>query len=152
MEALIHEWSHNKANLARNIVPLIANGPEESYYSSYRPDPRPIEGIFLGLHAFAPTVSVFLDAFESVLDPDSRIAKVYGMHLKNELAAEVLGKYLIPTSEGSKFLAETLAVHASNRIRMESFRPKYFEKFAGAEKIRDEHVRKSRGEYPDIFR
>lgn len=78
----------------------MRNGNEEAYYSAYRPDPRPIEGIFLGVHAFAPTVRVFLNAFESgAVEPSLRITKAYALHLKNRSALEVLGKYLDPAPE-----------------------------------------------------
>lgn len=78
----------------------MRNGREEVYYSAYRPDPRPIEGIFFGVHAFAPTVRVFLNAFESgAVDPSSRITKVYALHLKNRSALEVLSRHLDPAPE-----------------------------------------------------
>lgn len=106
----------------------------------------------MGIHAFAPTVSVFLNAFETVLDPASRIGKVYGMHLKNALAAEVLSRYLAPTPEGAKFLSETLATHAENDVRIGAYRERFSGKFAQAEKIRDEHLARSLSEYPAILR
>jgi HEXXH motif-containing protein len=47
LEALLHEYNHNKLNLILQTEPLILNDRKESYYSPYRPDPRHIYGIYL---------------------------------------------------------------------------------------------------------
>lgn len=153
LEALIHEWSHNKANLARNLVPLVSNGSSAEYYSSYRPDPRPIEGIFLGFHAFAPTVRVFLNAFDSgAVAPEKRIMKTFSMHEKNRNAAEVLAKYVETTREGERFFRETLSVHEENAKRIARFEPLFSEAFDRVRKERAAHEKKSELEYPHIYR
>lgn len=153
LEGLIHEWSHNKANLARNLSPLVSNGKEEAYYSSYRPDPRPIEGIFLGVHAFVPTVRVFLRAFESgVIETDVRVAKVFSMHLKNESALDVLAKYLRPTEEGTRYLDEIRKEHAHNAAMLETLSEAHPQKYATALKVFEEHSETSRAVFPHIYR
>lgn len=153
LEGLIHEWSHNKANLARNLSPLVSNGKEEAYYSSYRPDPRPIEGIFLGVHAFVPTVRVFLRAFEhGAVETDVRVAKTFSMHLKNESALEVLAKYLRPTEEGARYLDEIRQEHAHNSVMLEKYVEAHPQKHAAALKIFEEHSETSRAVFPHIYR
>ena len=153
LEGLIHEWSHNKANLARNLAPLVLNGNEEAYYSSYRPDPRPIEGIFLGVHAFVPTVRVFLQAFDSgAIDPNARIAKVFSMHLKNESALEVLSKYLRPSEEGAMYLEEIAHEHSRNASFVHAYAQSYVSQYASASEAFQRHTETSRNAFPHIYR
>lgn len=153
LEGLIHEWSHNKANLARNLAPLVLNGNEEAYYSSYRPDPRPIEGIFLGVHAFVPTVRVFLEAFGcGAIDPNARIAKVFSMHLKNESALEVLSKYLKPSEEGGKYLEEIAHEHSRNAALIDAYSRTHVPQYASALETFRRHSETNRTVFPHIYR
>ncbi|MBT3728682.1 hypothetical protein HOF65_01215 [bacterium] len=43
LEAIIHESSHNKLNLILQFDPLLLNPRIEKYYSSIRPDARPLQ-------------------------------------------------------------------------------------------------------------
>ena len=63
LEALIHEYNHNKINLILQNEVLLANDYEEKYYSPYRPDPRSIHGIYLGLHALSAAYWVIWKAY-----------------------------------------------------------------------------------------
>ena len=53
-EAIIHEVSHNKLNALLELDPLLRNGYTETYTSPVRPDPRPLMGVLLAVHAFQP--------------------------------------------------------------------------------------------------
>ncbi len=53
LEAILHEYNHNKLNLILQTKTLVLNDRREIYYSPYRPDARHIHGIYLGLHAIA---------------------------------------------------------------------------------------------------
>jgi HEXXH motif-containing protein len=53
LEAILHEYNHNKINLVMQTETLILSDMREIYYSPYRPDARHIHGIYLGLHALA---------------------------------------------------------------------------------------------------
>ena len=47
LEAILHEYNHNKINLVIQTETLILSNKEELYYSPYRPDARHIHGIYL---------------------------------------------------------------------------------------------------------
>jgi HEXXH motif-containing protein len=51
LEAILHEYNHNKLNIILQTESLVLNDRSEKYYSPYRPDARHIHGIYLGLHA-----------------------------------------------------------------------------------------------------
>lgn len=153
LEGLIHEWSHNKANLSRNLGHLVLNGREEGYYSPYRPDPRPIEGIFLGVHAFVPTVRIFLRAFEAgAVDPEARIAKTFSLHLKNRGAISVLEKHLRLSREGAEYWKETLATHLENEAWLSAYRERFPKKYEDALRASEGHSFRSLSDFPHIHR
>ena len=58
-EAVIHEVSHNKLNAFFDLDPLLENGRDELYASPVRPDPRPIHGVLLAVHAFVPVARMY---------------------------------------------------------------------------------------------
>ncbi len=58
-EALIHEHSHNKINMLWTLAPVLENGFSPLYSSPYRPDPRPLHGVLLGVHAFLPVERMY---------------------------------------------------------------------------------------------
>jgi HEXXH motif-containing protein len=58
-EAIIHEVSHNKLNAFFDLDPLLENGRGELYASPVRPDPRPIHGVLLAVHAFVPVARMY---------------------------------------------------------------------------------------------
>ena len=44
LEAILHEYNHNKINLIMQTEKLILSDMREQYYSPYRPDPRQTGG------------------------------------------------------------------------------------------------------------
>ena len=54
VEATIHEFSHNKLNALLEFDPLLDNAFHPLFTSPVRPDPRPLQGILLAVHAFQP--------------------------------------------------------------------------------------------------
>lgn len=58
-EALVHEFQHNKLNLAAYGTEFIENAYEPLYVSPVRPDPRPLWGILLAVHAFLPVAVLY---------------------------------------------------------------------------------------------
>ena len=53
-EALVHEYQHNKLNVFLFFDPVLTNREDELYTSPVRPDPRPLRGVLLAVHAFLP--------------------------------------------------------------------------------------------------
>lgn len=95
LDAIIHEYSHNKLNLILHFDPVILNPYEEKYYSAIRPDARPISGVFLGYHAFAPTMYVVMKAYNDWLVPKDKrlLEKIILYHIKTKFLQKVIKKY-----------------------------------------------------------
>ncbi len=58
-EAIIHEFSHNKINALFELDPLLENAFWPLYASPVRPDPRPLHGVLLAVHAFQPVARLY---------------------------------------------------------------------------------------------
>ena len=108
-EALIHEFSHNKLNALFDVDPVIENPPDALYTSPVRPDPRPLLGVLLAVHAFLPVARlyelmiegghplakspVFLERFEAIKE-------------KNHQGAELVLEHGIATPVGRGLMDE----------------------------------------------
>jgi HEXXH motif-containing protein len=112
-EALIHEVSHNKLNALFELDPVIENGTEELYASPVRPDPRPLHGVLLAVHAFVPVACLYERTIAQ------HAASPLGKHLESGLEArleavlqanragmEVLRAHARPTPIGRGLLDE----------------------------------------------
>ncbi len=58
-EALIHEFSHNKLHALFELDPVIENDSAARFASPVRPDPRPLRGVLLAVHAFLPVARLY---------------------------------------------------------------------------------------------
>lgn len=58
-EAVIHEFQHNKFNVSAYGAEYIRNAFAPLYKSPVRPDPRPLWGILLAVHAFLPVAELY---------------------------------------------------------------------------------------------
>lgn len=58
-EAVIHEFQHNKLNVASHGAEFLVNAFHPLYKSPVRPDPRPLWGIMLAVHAFLPVAELY---------------------------------------------------------------------------------------------
>ncbi|MBZ4324130.1 aKG-HExxH-type peptide beta-hydroxylase, partial [Streptomyces huiliensis] len=50
-EVLVHETQHTKLAVLHDLVPLHDAGPAAVYRVAWRPDPRPLAGVFQGTYA-----------------------------------------------------------------------------------------------------
>ncbi len=64
-EAVVHEFSHNKLNLVWAADPVLQNAFSPLYGSPVRPDPRPLHGVMLAVHAFVPVALLYERMFEA---------------------------------------------------------------------------------------
>jgi len=48
---LAHEIQHTKLSALMDLLPLVRPGGDERYYAPWRPDPRPLSGLFHGAYA-----------------------------------------------------------------------------------------------------
>ncbi len=70
-EALIHEFSHNKINALFELDDILENAFSPLYASPVRPDPRPLHGVLLAVHAFQPVARLY----EAMIQADHPLAK-----------------------------------------------------------------------------
>jgi HEXXH motif-containing protein len=70
-EALIHEFSHNKLNALFEVDPVLENAWSPLYTSPVRPDPRPLHGVLLAVHAFLPVARLY-ERMIAAGDPESK--------------------------------------------------------------------------------
>lgn len=112
-EALVHEFQHNKANLASHHDPLLENAQGTLVRSPVRPDLRPLWGVLLAVHAFVPVAELFVRIWKSGCDMvRDRLADVIQ---KNEEGLETLRTHAKPTRIGAMLIEEMRALHAVHR-------------------------------------
>jgi hypothetical protein len=58
-EAIVHEFQHNKLNVSTYSTEYLSNAFHPVYKSPVRPDPRPLWGILLAVHAFLPVAELY---------------------------------------------------------------------------------------------
>ena len=95
LEAIIHESSHNKLNLILQFDPIVLNDVEYKYYSAIRPDARHLQWVFLGYHAFAPTMYIIMKAYASGVLKNDKIwlDKIVLYYIKTKFLQKVIRKY-----------------------------------------------------------
>jgi len=57
-EAIVHETQHSKLNTLGYFDDILENGATEWATSAVRPDLRPLSGVLLAVHAFAPVAAM----------------------------------------------------------------------------------------------
>jgi HEXXH motif-containing protein len=67
-EAIIHEFQHNKLNAVFRWDPLLHDAHAPLYSSPVRPDPRPLHGVLMAVHAFQPVAKLY-EAMTAAGDP-----------------------------------------------------------------------------------
>lgn len=90
-EVLIHELQHTKLNLLTFTDPVLQN-PDGLHTSPVRPDPRPLWGVLLALHAFVPVATLYRHVGDA-----ARLAEV---EAGNREALAVLREHARPTEIG----------------------------------------------------
>lgn len=113
LEAILHEYNHNKINLIMQTEVLILNDRREIYYSPYRPDARHIHGIYLGLHAIVWAYWVIWNAHSTgIYHLSSQWQEKAVLYvLKNGLSLQVLDHHAILTPLGREILEEMRSAH-----------------------------------------
>jgi HEXXH motif-containing protein len=117
-EAIIHEFQHNKLHALLEQGPLLHNAWSPLYPSPVRPDPRPLHGVLLAVHAFLPVARMLesmLSAGTGAVEPRLR-----AVALGNHEAAETLRLHARPTPLGAPLLAEILRLDGEFRRWWES--------------------------------
>jgi len=103
-EAIVHEHQHNKLNALFDLDPLLQNHASERYASPVRPDPRPLHGILLAVHAFLPVEELYRRLIER---GQTRLTERHAQIVRsNRAAAGLLSKHARPTKIGRGILDE----------------------------------------------
>jgi HEXXH motif-containing protein len=108
-EALVHELSHTKLNLLFDVDPVLENAFEPLYVSPVRPDPRPLHGVLLAVHAFSAVLRLY-DRMLAHDHPAARTerfrARMSALQRGNQEGLSVLSSHAHPTPMGRELLAE----------------------------------------------
>ncbi|HRI65534.1 MAG TPA: HEXXH motif-containing putative peptide modification protein [Polyangium sp.] len=108
-EALIHEFSHNKINALFELDGVLENAFSPLYTSPVRPDPRPLHGVLLAVHAFLPVARLYEKMVESG-HPLAQNSAFLGRFAKirqiNAEGAQVVLEHGRPTPVGKPLLDE----------------------------------------------
>ncbi len=90
-ENIIHELQHLRFKLFCGPTTHFARMQHAGQYvSPYRPDPRPLSGLHLGLHAFLAVVEFRLALINSLDQTDSMLEELAFLHLRNLVACKIL--------------------------------------------------------------
>ena len=112
-EAVVHEFQHNKVNVASYGGDFLVNAFHPLYPSPIRPDPRPLWGILLAVHAFLPVAELYRrmrDAkhpFAADAGFDTRLSEI---DLKNHEGMEMLRAHAQLTPEGAALFGDLEAL------------------------------------------
>lgn len=110
-EAVIHEFSHNKINALFEIDDVLHNAYSPLYKSPVRPDPRPLHGVLLAVHAFIPVARLY-EAMREANDPLSQHPSFEGRFRQiiagNHEGIAVLAEHAQPTPVGRAVLDELI--------------------------------------------
>jgi HEXXH motif-containing protein len=108
-EALIHEFSHNKINALFELDDVLENAYSPLYSSPVRPDPRPLHGVLLAVHAFLPVARLYermIEAGDPLAQGAAFSARFAEIRAINREGAEVLLRHGRPTPVGQGIMEE----------------------------------------------
>ncbi|HGG57850.1 MAG TPA: hypothetical protein ENK31_08660 [Nannocystis exedens] len=108
VEAVIHEFSHNKLNALFEVDAVLNNAFSSVHSSPLRPDLRPLHGVLLAVHAFLPVARLYecmIAAGDPRLGADGadRLRQIIDI---NHRAAMVIHEHAQPTALGSGLVSE----------------------------------------------
>ncbi|MSP92429.1 MAG: hypothetical protein EXR79_11630 [Myxococcales bacterium] len=108
-EALIHEFQHNKLNALFTLDPLLHNAFAPLYPSPVRPDPRPLHGVVLAVHAFQPVAMLYRHMLAQ--EPGLAANRAFVQRFRTILRMNRAGAHTVlangqPTLAGRAVLAE----------------------------------------------
>ena len=107
-EAIVHEVQHGKLNALTWLDPVLENGHSEWTKSPVRPDMRPLFGVLLAVHAFAP-VAALHQGLEAAGHPEADTAiyrrRVEEVRKANAAALATVASVGKPTQLGARVMA-----------------------------------------------
>jgi HEXXH motif-containing protein len=112
-EAVLHEFQHNKFNVAADSADFLSNAFHPLYKSPIRPDPRPLWGILLAVHAFLPVAELYRrmrDAGHPLAADPGFEQRMSELDLKNHEGMEMLRAHARWTPPGLALFADLEAL------------------------------------------
>jgi hypothetical protein len=85
-ESILHEAMHLKLTLIENVIPLIKPNANSLYYSPFRNEQRPVQGVLHGLFVFKAIDEFYKDLQKLKMDLD---AEDYLKRRINEIKSDV---------------------------------------------------------------
>ncbi|MFT7838443.1 HEXXH motif domain-containing protein [Saccharothrix sp. BKS2] len=71
---MVHEYQHSKLNAIGHLVPLTGVDPATTCYAPWRDDPRPVSGLYQGVHAFLAVAEFWARQREQASGADAALA------------------------------------------------------------------------------
>jgi len=108
-EAVVHEFQHNKINVASYERDFLVNAFHPLYPSPVRPDPRPLWGILLAVHAFLPVAELYRrmrDAAHPAAKQSGFETRLSEIDLKNHEGMEMLRAHAQLTAPGAALFGD----------------------------------------------
>jgi HEXXH motif-containing protein len=108
-EALIHEFSHNKLNALWALDGVLENAFSPLFASPVRPDPRPLHGVLLAVHAFVPVARLYekmLEARHPLSQTEAFQQRLRRIANGNHEGTSTLQAHARPTASGAALLEE----------------------------------------------
>src|SRR5207237_6734467 len=112
-EAIVQEFQHNKFNVSSYSTEYLTTAFHPLYKSPVRPDPRPLWGILLAVHAFLPVAELYRRMRDGghplAARPDFE-QRIADLDLKNHEGMEMLRAHAQFTSPGVALFADLEAL------------------------------------------
>lgn len=108
VEAIVHEFSHNKLNALFEIDLVLHNAFEPLFTSPVRPDRRPLHGVLLAVHAFMAVESLYRSLREQdhpVREGPGFDRRLHAITVGNREGLQTL-ENAEPTAAGASLLSE----------------------------------------------
>ncbi|MEO6026103.1 MAG: HEXXH motif-containing putative peptide modification protein, partial [Candidatus Binatia bacterium] len=109
----VHEFQHNKINVASYDLGFLENAFHPRYPSPVRPDPRPLWGILLAVHAFLPVAELYRrmrDAKHPLAQQSGFETRLSEIDLKNHEGMEMLRGHAQFTPAGAALFGDLEAL------------------------------------------
>lgn len=122
---LVHEFQHVKLGAVLDMADLYDPSCDRLFYAPWRPDPRPLEGLFQGTYAHIAVVDYWRARLHTTDGPESRAAEVQFARWREQTseAVRTLASSGALSPLGERFvngMGETLADSLTDQVSAEA--------------------------------
>lgn len=121
LEALVHEYRHNKLNALLSADPIIV-GPtrENKFYSAFRKDPRPLTGLLHAIFSFQGIVDLWTGILQqdrlNSRDREWAIHRAFISYMRVKVTRDELRKHAVLSDVGEALVSGLEEAAERNRI------------------------------------